>query len=202
MRSVCLSFIAVAAALASSVFAASGHEGGMKRNHFRQQRVWGLRRDPAAGRGTGTMLTAVPSDATGRVTISNTAAAAPRSTAKAVGVDRGRIAPATCTYYSATLGSYCNQSSGLCCVQGLTCVGMSCAYLCTVDSSEPYCDADTPCNAHLGYTCYLNRCRPPSGATRVQIGETCNQGSGNTLFCIPGTAICASGTCHSCTQQS
>lgn len=65
---------------------------------------------------------------------------------------------------------------------GLTCSGQVCEALCTIDTLEPYCDAALPCNEALGYTCYKNRCRPPSGAIRVQLEEPCDQGSGNTRF--------------------
>lgn len=65
---------------------------------------------------------------------------------------------------------------------GLTCINKKCARLCPITTTEAYCDADSPCDATLGYTCTNSRCRPPATATRVGNGEKCNQGGLNTLF--------------------
>ena len=66
------------------------------------------------------------------------------------------------------------------------CVSNACARICGISTLEAYCDASSPCDSTKGYTCTKSRCRPPTGATRVQVGETCDQGGANTLFwCAP-----------------
>ncbi|GAA5923901.1 uncharacterized protein JCM15063_005494 [Sporobolomyces koalae] len=174
----------VAATLATVVLAHGGPHGQhqkMKRNHLRTKRSWGRR------------------DAT--PVVSDTDAAVPGATASAVGTIVQPVGPIGCSS-TASFGSYCDQASGVCCAAGLTCSGQRCAYLCGLDTTERFCDAGSPCNTALGYTCTLNRCRPPAGAVRVQTGDTCDQGAGNTRFCIPGRAICAGGTCTPCVQHS
>ncbi|GJN87829.1 hypothetical protein Rhopal_000784-T1 [Rhodotorula paludigena] len=136
-----------------------------------------------------TFLSVVPDGAVGTVTISNTAAAAPDTTQQAVGKTQQQVGPLTCSP-SVTLGGACDPNAGVC------------TAICTIDTTEPYCDASTPCNEELGYTCYKSRCRPPTGAVRVQNKDTCDQGSGNTRFCIPTKGICVGGTCLPCTQHS
>ncbi|GAA5823009.1 hypothetical protein JCM5353_007850 [Sporobolomyces roseus] len=172
-----------AAALATTVVAHGTHGGhqGMKRTHLRQKRAWG-RRDNLP-------------------VVSDTEAAAPGATQSASGSIVQASGPVGCSY-SAGFGGSCDQSSGTCCATGLTCSGQKCAYLCGLDTTERFCDAGTPCNTALGYTCDLNRCRPPAGAVRVPTGDTCDQGAGNTKFCIPGRAICKSGKCVPCVQHS
>ncbi|GAA6061180.1 hypothetical protein JCM10212_002393 [Sporobolomyces blumeae] len=172
-----------AAALATSVVAhGGGHQNTkMRRQHLRNKRSWG-RRD-------------------GTPVVSDTEAAAPGATASAAGVIVQASGPVGC---SATVGfgDSCDQASGVCCSTGLTCSGQQCVYLCGLDTTERYCDAGTPCNESLGYVCSLNRCRPPAGAVRVQNGDACDQGTGNTKFCIPGRGVCVEGTCTSCQQHS
>ncbi|BGP37221.1 hypothetical protein JCM10449v2_001126 [Rhodotorula kratochvilovae] len=184
------------------------------RSHLRQKRAWGQRRavsgsssgskgspTAAASAADSTFLSAVPSNAAGTVTISNTYAADPETTAAAVGATQVAVAPLTCAP-SVTLGGSCDPNSGACCQTGLTCSGQVCTAMCTIDTLEPYCDASLPCNEELGYTCYKSRCRPPTGSVRVQNKESCDQGSGNTRFCIPGRGICVGGTCLPCSQHA
>lgn len=78
----------------------------------------------------------------------------------------------------------------LCSQTGLTCSDNACQAVCTIDTTEAYCDAGTPCNAALGYTCYKSRCRPPAGAVRVQNSQSCDQGGANTQFwCVTHLAL-------------
>ncbi|KAM0751824.1 hypothetical protein T439DRAFT_325015 [Meredithblackwellia eburnea MCA 4105] len=151
---------------------------------------------------TTTYLSVVPDVVTGEITISNTAAAAPEATAAAVGADRGDTTPLPSCQARNPFGSYCDPTTTDCCETGTTCISNVCQRLCGIATTEPYCDADFPCDSTKGYVCTNSRCRPPSGATRVAIGSTCNQGGANTLFCIPGKAVCVSGTCQACTQHS
>ncbi|KAM0787968.1 hypothetical protein ACM66B_006171 [Microbotryomycetes sp. NB124-2] len=146
--------------------------------------------------------TVVPDVVTGEITISNTQAAAPQQTAAARGADRGDTSPLPACSPSQAFGEFCDQASGTCCQEGLVCSNRKCARLCPVASTEPYCDDDFPCDESLGYTCTNNRCRPPSTATRVANGETCDQGDLNTLFCIPAKGLCVSGTCQPCIQHA
>ncbi|GAA6029991.1 hypothetical protein JCM8097_009204 [Rhodosporidiobolus ruineniae] len=197
-------------ALVASAFAAPDHQnmGG----HLRQKRAWGQRRAvsssssssgssaSSAAAATGTFLTAVPAAATGVVTVSKTNAANAAATQAAQGVIAKASGPLGCSAQNA-LGASCDPNAGICCQTGLTCSGKVCTHLCTIDTTEPYCDASFPCNEDLGYTCYKSRCRPPTGAIRVQNGDTCDQGSGNTQFCIPGKGTCVSGKCSPCTQH-
>ncbi|GAA5898615.1 hypothetical protein JCM8208_004714 [Rhodotorula glutinis] len=204
------SFVLLGAVLsATSALASSGH-GGRVPGHLRQKRAWGHRRAESVGSPTisadpasETFLTAVPEVVPGflTVTISNTEAANPETTAQAVGATQAATGPLTCAP-SVGFGGSCDPNGGACCQTGLSCVGGTCEALCTLKTLEPYCDASLPCDDSLGYTCYKNRCRPPSGAVRVQIGEPCDQGSGNTRFCIPGKGICFAGTCLSCSQHA
>ncbi|GAA6015568.1 hypothetical protein JCM10207_008129 [Rhodosporidiobolus poonsookiae] len=198
--------IAVAALFASAL-AAPDHQNMNK--HLRQARAWGQRRAvsssgsasaSSADAATGTFLSEVPAAATGIVTVSNTAPAQAGATQAAQGAVQKATGPISFSN-SAGLGSSCDPNSGVTCQTGLTCSGKVCTYLCSIDTTEPYCDADFPCSEDLGYTCYKSRCRPPTGAVRVQNGETCDQGSGNTRFCIPSKGICQSGKCQSCTQH-
>ncbi|GAA6047939.1 hypothetical protein JCM3770_006435 [Rhodotorula araucariae] len=203
----------VATLFATSALAAADHQH--MRGHLRQKRAWGQRRavvsdssdsspgspPAAAAVASDTVLTAVPNDAVGTVTISNTDAASPETTAAAVGATQVAVAPLTCAPI-VMLGGSCDPNSGACCQSGLTCSGQVCTARCTIDTLEPYCDASLPCNEELGYTCYRSRCRPPTGAVRVQNEESCDQGSGNTRFCIPGRGICVGGTCLSCSQHA
>ncbi|GAA5850727.1 hypothetical protein JCM8547_009071 [Rhodosporidiobolus lusitaniae] len=200
-------FSLVLAALFASAIAAPDHQNMNK--HLRQKRAWGQRRAVSSGSSsattsaaaaTGTFLTEVPDSVNKVVTVSNTAAAPAGQTQSAQGVVQQASGPISVSN-SGTLGSSCDPNAGKGCATGLTCSGKVCAYLCSIDTTEPYCDASFPCAEELGYTCYKSRCRPPTGAVRVQNGETCDQGSGNTRFCIPGKGICASGKCTPCTQH-
>ncbi|GAA5974129.1 hypothetical protein JCM11641_003452 [Rhodosporidiobolus odoratus] len=201
-------FTLVLAAFVAGAVAAPDHQNIHR--HARQQRAWGQRRAlsssssaskaSSAAAATGTFLFEVPDNANKVVTVSNTAAAAAQATQAAQGVTQSATGPLSCSNTGA-FGASCDPNSGSCCQTGLTCSGNVCAYLCSIDTTEPYCDASFPCNEELGYACYKSRCRPPTGAVRVQNGETCDQGSGNTRFCVPGKGICASGKCTSCTQH-
>ncbi|BGP00808.1 hypothetical protein RTBOTA2_002192 [Rhodotorula toruloides] len=189
----------VAAVFIGSAAAGANHNS-KPRTHLRQKRAWGQRRqlnnpDPA------TFLSAVPSDATAAVTILNTGAAPSGTTAAAAGATQAAVAPLVCAP-SAGLGGFCDPNAGVCCQTGLTCSDNACQAVCTIDTTEAYCDASTPCNAALGYTCYKSRCRPPTGAVRVQNGQSCDQGGANTQFCIPGKGICVGGTCLACSQHA
>ncbi|GAA6011357.1 hypothetical protein JCM11491_002756 [Sporobolomyces phaffii] len=181
MRSSFLSLLFTALFATTVLAHGSGSQLKMKRSALRHKRSWG-RRD----------VTPVVSD---------TAAAAPGATQAASGTVVQPVGPVGCSY-SAGFGASCDQASGVCCAAGLTCSGQQCAYLCGLDTTERFCDAGSPCNAALGYTCSLNRCRPPAGAVRVQTGDTCDQGGANTRFCIPGRAVCSQGTCTPCVQHS
>ncbi|BGP13218.1 hypothetical protein JCM10213_005012 [Rhodosporidiobolus nylandii] len=204
-------FALLFAALVAGAFAAPDHQNVGK--HLRQQRAWGQRRAvssassssaaskaSSAAAATGTFLTEVPDDVNKVVTVSNTAAASAKATQAAQGVTQSATGPIGFSN-SAGFGASCDPNAGVGCATGLTCSGKVCKYLCSIDTTEPYCDSSFPCNEDLGYTCYKSRCRPPTGAIRVQNGDTCDQGSGNTRFCIPGKGICASGKCQSCTQH-
>ncbi|GAA5887180.1 hypothetical protein JCM16303_002218 [Sporobolomyces ruberrimus] len=182
MRSSFLSLL-VAAVFATTVLA-HGHGNQqlkMKRTALRHKRSW-TKRD-------------------GTPVVSDTEAAVPGATAAAAGTIVQPVGPVGCSN-SAGFGASCDQASGACCATGLVCSGQKCANLCGLDTTERFCDAGSPCNTKLGYTCSLNRCRPPAGAVRVQTGDQCDQGAGNTKFCIPGRAICSSGTCVACVQHS
>ncbi|GAA5976874.1 hypothetical protein JCM5350_007274 [Sporobolomyces pararoseus] len=183
MRSTFLSLLF--AALFATTVLAHGPQGGshlkMKRQALRNKRSWGKR--------------------DGTPVVSDTGAATPGATASAVGTIVQPVAPIGCSA-SVGFGGSCDQASGVCCASGLICSGRKCANLCTLDTTERFCDAGSPCNAALGYTCDANRCRPPAGAVRVQTGDTCDQGAGNTRFCIPGRAVCSGGTCVPCIQHS
>ncbi|GAA5902978.1 hypothetical protein JCM6882_009661 [Rhodosporidiobolus microsporus] len=195
----------VVLALVGSVLAAPDHQNANK--HLRQARAWGQRRavssssSASASKASGaSVLTAVPSGATATVTLSNTEAADAGATQAAQGTVQKATGPISAST-SAGLGQSCDPNAGVACATGLTCSGKVCTYLCSIDTTEPYCDADFPCAEDLGYTCYKSRCRPPTGAVRVQNGDTCDQGTGNTRFCIPGKGICSSGKCTPCTQH-
>ncbi|KAI5481073.1 hypothetical protein MNV49_006259 [Pseudohyphozyma bogoriensis] len=205
--------VLVALSLATAISAHNNPHQNNKRLHDRKPRAWGARRDVSAtataddsdatAAPTTTYLTAVPSDfSTGAITISNTLAAAPEVTASAVGADRGETSALPTCSARGNFGDSCDPVTADCCATGLTCLSGSCARICTIAVTEPYCDASNPCDTSMGYVCTKNRCRPPTGATRVGLGSTCNQGGANTLFCYPNKAICADGTCQQCTQHS
>ncbi|TNY23936.1 hypothetical protein DMC30DRAFT_388168 [Rhodotorula diobovata] len=204
------SYALIAVALSAVGAVATSNHAGQAPRHLRQKRAWGHRRAESVASPTvsaespsETFLSAVPEvvPASVTVTISNTEAQSPQTTAQAVGATQAAVAPLTCAPSVGLHGS-CDPNAGACCQSGLTCSGQVCEALCTIDTLEPYCDAALPCNEALGYTCYKNRCRPPSGAIRVQLEEPCDQGSGNTRFCIPGKGICVGGTCLSCSQHA
>lgn len=202
MRSSLALAIALALSLATSATAHAGHDSPLQpRGHLRANRRAPARERRAAAAAS-SVLTEVPAVVTGAITISNTQAAPAGETASAVGAIKK--APKTLPGCSAVAssGESCSPVTGSCCDTGLTCYAGSCTNLCTSDTTESYCDADYPCNSGLGYVCTANRCRPPAGAVRVANGEKCDQGSDNTLFCIPGKGVCAEGTCQSCTQHS
>ncbi|GAA5826184.1 hypothetical protein JCM11251_007198 [Rhodosporidiobolus azoricus] len=195
----------VVLALFASVLAAPDHQDSNK--HLRQARAWGQRRAvSSSSSSSGSKVTAAASAtgsaaaASGALTLSNTEAAKPGTTQAAQGVVQQATGPISAST-SAGLGASCDPNAGIACATGLTCSGKVCTHLCSIDTTEPYCDAEFPCNEELGYTCYKSRCRPPTGAVRVQNGDTCDQGSGNTRFCIPGKGICASNKCTPCTQH-
>ncbi|KAM0756051.1 hypothetical protein T439DRAFT_19432 [Meredithblackwellia eburnea MCA 4105] len=207
--------IVVAFSVASAVAAhGQGPRHAKARSHARRagNRVWG-RRDVGdsttdssdatpTDAPTTTYLSVVPDVVTGEITISNTAAAAPEVTAAAVGHDRGDTTPLPDCQTRNAFGSYCDPTTTDCCEAGTTCISNVCQRLCGISTTEAYCDADFPCDSTKGYVCTKSRCRPPANAVRVALGATCDQGGANTLFCIPGKAICVNGTCQACTQHS
>jgi len=193
------SSLAVSLALALSLAAASvsahvGHD--QPRGHLRNNRRGRERRAASS------VLTEVPAVVTGAVTISNTQVAAAGETAAAVGAPKKVVHALPGCSSVAAFGESCSPLTSTCCDTGLTCKGGSCTFMCSSDTTESYCDADFPCNTDLGYVCTAGRCRPPAGAVRVANGETCDQGTTNTLFCIPGKGVCQDGTCKACTQHS
>ncbi|GAA5894450.1 uncharacterized protein JCM6883_002106 [Sporobolomyces salmoneus] len=191
MRSSLLSLI-FAAFFATTVLAHGPNGGGhlkMKRQALRNKRPLYVTEPSSRGRRDATPV------------VSDTSAAVPGATQSAAGTIVQPVGPIGCSA-QVGFGGSCDQASGICCASGLICSGQKCAHLCTLDTTERFCDAESPCDAALGYTCTANQCRPPAGAVRVQTGDTCDQGSGNTRFCIPGRAICSGGTCVPCIQHS
>merc|ERR1711939_92483 len=148
------------------------------------------------------VLDVAPLNAQEVVTVSNTRAAAASATARARGTRRRPITPPGQCSRLGGAGETCSPLGLSCCADGLRCLGGTCERVCHLATTEGYCASESDCDSSLGYTCNLddNRCRPPTGATRVSIGETCDQGSGNTLFCIPAHGICVDGTCQSCVR--
>lgn len=201
MRSSFAVSLCLALGLAASAAAHAGHDAHQNspRGHLRHNNRRGRERRAAAA---SSVLTEVPAVVTGAVTISNTQVAPAGETASAVGAAKKPVKTLPGCSNVGSFGDSCSPLTGNCCDTGLTCRAGSCAYMCTSDTTEAYCDADFPCNAELGYVCTANRCRPPAGAVRVANGEKCDQGSDNTLFCIPGKGVCSEGVCQSCTQHS
>lgn len=200
MRSSLALSLALALGLAASTAAHAGHDHpNQPRGHLRPNRRGAGRERRAAA---ASVLTEVPSVVTGAVTISNTQVAAAGETAAAVGAAKKPVKSLPGCGAVGGTGDACSPLTGSCCDTGLTCYAGACAPLCTSDTTESYCDADFPCNADLGYVCTAGRCRPPTGAVRVANGEKCDQGSANSLFCIPSKGVCVEGTCQSCTQHS
>ncbi|GAA5979078.1 hypothetical protein JCM10908_002797 [Rhodotorula pacifica] len=101
-------------------------------------------------------------------------------------------------HQSAQLGGRCDSGKGVCCEIGLTCSDNVCIAICPVETREGYCDSYTPCDTDFGYICLGGRCRPPVGAIRVSTNEACDQGDGNTRFCLSGRGLCIDGICVAC----